>query len=361
MSTLLEYKCPRCAGKIEFDSKLQKMKCPFCSTEFEVDTLKSYDDVLKQEKPDDMSRVENAGGEWADGETEGLSVFLCNSCGGEIVADATTAASACPFCDNPVIMTGRLSGDIRPDLVIPFKFDKDAAKEALKRHFKGKPLLPKAFKDENHIDEIKGLYVPFWLFDADADADIRYRATKIRTWSDRNYINTETSYFAVFRGGKIRFANVPVDGSTKMANELMESIEPFDIKGAVDFQTAYLSGYLADRYDVDSNDSIERANERMKKSTQNSFAGTVQGYSSVTAENTSIRLDNGKVKYALYPVWILNTNWKDKKFTFAMNGQTGKLVGNLPTDYSAYFKWLLSLTAVFGALAFLVYALYLMS
>lgn len=361
MKTLLEYKCPSCGGKIEFDSQLQKMKCPYCSTEFDVETLKGYDDVLKKEKPDDMSRIDTTGSEWATGEAEELSVFVCNSCGGEIVADSTTAASACPFCDNPVIMTGRLSGDIRPDLVIPFKLDKNAAKEALKLHLKGKPLLPKAFKQENHIDEIKGLYVPFWLYDADADASIRYRTTKVRGWSDRNYVYTETSYFSVFRDGKIRFANVPVDGSTKMANDLMESIEPFDINGAVDFQTAYLSGYLADRYDVDSNESIARANERMKRGTENSFAQTVTGYSSVTAEHTSIRLENGKAKYALYPVWILNTNWNNKKFTFAMNGQTGKFVGNLPTDYGSYFKWLLGLTAVFGAIAFLVFALIMMA
>ena len=154
---------------------------------------------------------------------------------------------------------------------------------------------------------------------------------------------------------------MPVDGSTKMDDALMESIEPYDFTGAVDFQTAYLAGFLADKYDVDSEQSIERANERIKKSTENAFASTVQGYSTVIPESTSIRLQNGKVKYALYPVWLLNTTWNGQRYTFAMNGQTGKFVGDLPLDKGAYKKWLFGLTSLIGAAVFAVsYLLWLL-
>ena len=154
---------------------------------------------------------------------------------------------------------------------------------------------------------------------------------------------------------------MPVDGSTKMDDALMESIEPYDFTGAVDFQTAYLAGFLADKYDVDSEQSIERANERIKKSTENAFASTVQSYSTVIPESTSIRLQNGKAKYALYPVWLLNTTWNGKRYTFAMNGQTGKFVGDLPLDKGAYKKWLFGLTGLIGAAVFAVsYLLWLL-
>ena len=154
---------------------------------------------------------------------------------------------------------------------------------------------------------------------------------------------------------------MPVDGSTKMDDALMESIEPYDFTGAVDFQTAYLAGFLADKYDVDSEQSIERANERIKKSTENAFASTVQSYSTVIPESTSIRLQNGKAKYALYPVWLLNTTWNGKRYTFAMNGQTGKFVGDLPLDKGAYTKWLFGLTSLIGAAVFAVsYLLWLL-
>ena len=361
MAALQEYKCPCCGGAIAFDSTLQKMKCPYCDTEFEMETLASYDEELKNEPTEDMTWENQAGAEWADGETNGLRSYVCKSCGGEIVGDENTAATACPFCDNPVVMMGQFSGDLKPDCVIPFKIDKKAAKAALKKHYEGKKLLPKVFKDENHIDEIKGIYVPFWLFDTDADASIRYKATKVRAWSDSRYDYTETQYFSVTRGGQIGFEKVPVDGSSKLDDAMMESLEPFDFSQAVDFQTAYLAGYFADKYDVDSESSIARANERIKKSTEKAFENTVNGYVSVIPETSSVQLKNGTTKYALYPVWLLNTTWDGKKYTFAMNGQTGKFVGDLPVDKAAYKRYLFKYTGIIGAVWFVLsYLLWLL-
>ena len=358
MAGLLEYKCPCCGGAIAFDSSIQKMKCPYCDTEFEMETLQSYDAEINSQKPDDLNwNTESAGTDWQPGETEGMRVYICNSCGGQIVGDENMAATACPFCGNPVVVAGNVSGMLKPDLVIPFKLNKEAAKAALKEHFSGKRLLPKVFKDENHIDEVKGIYVPFWIFDADADADMRYRATRIRAWRDRDYEYTETSYYSVTRAGSLGFEAVPVDGSVKMPDDLMESLEPFDISEAVDFQTAYLAGYLADKYDVTAEQSIERANERIKHSTQTAFASTVQGYASVIPEASSIRLVNAKTRYALYPVWLLNTTWQDKQYTFAMNGQTGKFVGDLPVDEKAKRRWFWLLFAIGAAIVFGIGAL----
>lgn len=354
MAAIQEFKCPCCGGAIVFDSTAQKMKCPYCDTEFEVEALAGYDSELKNEQADDMTWENTAGTEWQSGETDGLRTYLCQSCGGEIVGDENTAATSCPFCGNPVVMMGQLSGALKPDYVIPFKLDKKDAKNALYKHYKGKRLLPKVFKDQNHIDEVKGIYVPFWLFDAEADADIRYKATRVRVWSDSRYNYTETSFYAVSRSGSIGFNRVPVDGSTKMPDDLMESVEPFDFSDAVDFQTAYLAGYLADKYDVDAGQSAEHANARIRKSTENAFASTVKGYATVTPEASSIRLKNSMVKYALFPVWILNTTWKDQNYVFAMNGQTGKLAGDLPLDKGAYAGWLLGLTGIVGAAVFAV-------
>lgn len=352
MTVIQEYKCPCCGGAIAFDSTIQKMKCPYCDTEFEMETLQGYDEGLKNEPEENMNWDKSAGSEWREGEESGLRSYICKSCGGEIVGDETMGASSCPFCGNPIVLMGQFSGALRPDYVIPFKLDKKAAKEGLKKYLEGKRLLPKIFKDQNHIDEIKGVYVPFWLFDTDADASIRYRATNVRTWSDSNYKYTETSHYLVQRSGSIGFNQVPVDGSTKMADDLMESIEPFDFSQAVPFQTAYLAGYLADKYDVSAEESVERANERVKRSTEEAFAGTVKGYATVIPENSSIQLKGGTAKYALYPVWLLNTTWNGNQYTFAMNGQNGKFVGDLPVDKSAARKWTIGLSAVCSAAVF---------
>ena len=296
MAELQEFKCPCCGGAIGFDSTIQKMKCPYCDTEFDIETLISYDRELKNERPEDLTWETQAGGRWQEGETDGLRSYICNSCGGEIVTDANTAAAACPYCDSPVVMTEQFAGLLKPDFVIPFQMDAKAAKAALTKHYKGKCLLPKVFKDQNHIEEIKGIYVPFWLFDAEAEADIRYRGTRVQTWSDSDYHYTRTSYYSIRRGGTLAFERVPVDGSSKMADDLMESIEPFDFSDAVDFQTAYLAGYFADKYDVDAEQSTDRANLRVRTSTEDTFSSTVRGYASVIPESSSIRLQNGRAK-----------------------------------------------------------------
>ena len=357
MAGVKEYKCPSCGGVLEFDSTLQKMKCPYCGTEVEVEALEAYDAHLNDETPDDMTWDNVQGSSWGEEETAGLRTYICESCGGEIMTDESTAASSCPFCGNPVVMMNQFSGQLKPDYVIPFKLDKEAAKEAYRKHLKGKILLPKSFHDENHIDEIKGVYVPFWLFGAHADASFRYNGTKKAVWDDGDYIYTRTSYYSIFRKGELRFEHVPVDGSTKMADDLMESIEPFDFSEAVDFRTAYLSGYFADRYDISKDDSINRANARIRQSISDTFRSTVNGYQTLEEQDGNVRLTDRSASYALYPVWLLNTTWHDKNFTFAMNAQTGRLVGDLPTDNRKMILFMVGLSLIFMVIIFLFFYL----
>lgn len=357
MSELFEYKCPCCGGAIEFDSHTQNLKCPYCDSEFSVESLKEMDEALNYVDADDMHWNDEQGSQWHEDEQTGLLTYICRSCGGEIIANETTAATKCPFCDNPVVVSGKLAGELKPDLVIPFKLDKNQAIARFKNHLSGKKLLPKVFKDENHIKEIKGIYVPFWLFNADADTAANYKATRVRSWSDSNYNYTETSHYSVLRAANIAFESVPVDGSSKMPDDLMESIEPFDYSQGVDFQTAYLAGYLADKYDVSASQSIARANERIKKTCEIELSKTVIGYASAIPVNASTQLSNSNYKYALLPVWILSTEWNGQKYIFAMNGQTGKFVGNLPLDKAEYSKWLFGIAAAVSAGAFLLLSL----
>ena len=339
--SLQEFKCPNCAGAISFDPGTQMIICPYCSSKLDVQALAASEaDLARQQEPESIDWY-YGNAEWGAGEQEGLSVYTCNSCAGEIVGDDTLGATSCPFCGNPVVMTSKFSGTLRPDAIIPFKFSREQAMEALKKHYFKKILLPKVFKDENHLDEIKGVYVPFWLFDADVDAHINYRATTTRRWSDSKYNYTETSYYDVMREGDIGFATLPVDGSEAIDNTLMESIEPFKFDEAVDFSTPYLAGYLANKYDVTAEQSVPRANERFRNSTIAEFRKTVTGYGSVTAQSSNIKIGNGRVKYALFPVWFLATSWNGGNYLFAMNGQTGKLVGNLPMDKKAFARWFL--------------------
>lgn len=363
MSTLLDYKCPACNGRLEFDSASQKLKCPFCDSEYELSAFEQRDENALNENGSsvdiswDTSGIDRFSGE----EASLLTVYVCESCGGEIVTDKTTGATACPFCDSPVVVPRAFEGDLKPDLVIPFRFDKQAAKQAFSKHLQGKKLLPRVFRTQNHIDEIKGVYVPFWLFDCDVDADITYRATKEKTWKEDDFDCVDTSYFDLQRRGQISFANVPVNGSTKVSGEMMESLEPYSMEDATAFRSAYLAGYLADRYDIPLEKSLPRASARVKRSTEDAFAASLKDYATKEATNTVLNVTNARARYALYPVWLLNTTWQGNRYTFAMNGQTGRFVGDLPEDKSIASRWFwglgLGLAAVFYVISQVAYYL----
>ncbi len=360
MDNVWEYKCPACGGKIEFDSSSGQLKCPFCDSEFEIETIQQFNEDINAEKADDFHWEEYENKGWQEEEQNNIRNYICPSCGGEILCTNTTAATHCPYCGNPAIIPKQFSGLYKPDFVIPFQLDKEAAKTALTNHYKGKLLLPKLFKQENHINSVTGMYVPFWLYDCSAGAHMRFKGTKLHYWSDRNYNYTRTDYYSIIREGNASFTRVPADGSKSMDNTLMDSVEPFDYNGLKEFQAAYMSGFLADKYDEDAEVCKPRINERVKNSIEKLLRDTASGYTSCTAEHSSVSLSGGNVNYALLPIWMLNTKYKDKLYTFVMNGQTGKFIGNLPIDWGRFTIWLLSLffgISLLGTLGLFLYDL----
>lgn len=370
------YQCPACTGPLHFSAQTGKLECDYCGSTFDVSEIEALyakkDEkaaaafAKEQGNPDQGASADDAAPDGDDAnrwdssnmsdnwgaDADGMRSFSCPSCGAELVCDATTAATSCPYCGNQTVVPGQFAGGLKPDYVIPFKLEKDAAVAALKNHYKGKLLLPNEFSKANHIDQIQGVYVPFWLFDAKGDADVTFLATRTRSWTEGDDEITETDHFRVHRAGSIEFGHVPVDASSKMPDDHMDSIEPFDYDALVPFSTAYLPGYLADRYDVSVQESEERADARCKETAVASLGQTVTGYDSVTVRDAQVDIQRGNVSYALLPVWLLSTSWNGKNYLFAMNGQTGKLVGDLPTDERKF--WLL-FVAIAAPLALLMY------
>ncbi|SDB59618.1 hypothetical protein [Butyrivibrio sp. INlla16] len=330
---LTEYECPSCGGVMNFDAGSQMLLCPYCDTKIKVSDYKAP----RQEEQDKDAKADSnewlsEGTEWKPGETDGMVVYSCQSCGGEIVASETEGSLTCPFCSNNVVVKEKFAGDLRPDYVIPFKKSKQDAMDSYAGYVKGKLLLPRVFFAQNHIDKIRGIYIPYWLYDAKIDADYRFEATKVRTWSDSDYNYTETSFYEVDRSGHEEFSHVPHDASKEMPDDLMESIEPFNFSEAVPFNSGYLAGFLANRYDVDVEETKTHIVNRMENTVENDIRNTVTGYSSVTPITRNKQVRSLSHKYALYPVWLLNTSWNGNNYLFAMNGQSGKFVGNLPVS-----------------------------
>ncbi len=349
-SQVTNYKCPACSGPLHFTGG--KLQCDYCGSTFTVEDIEarmaeadSQAAKAFAERPQESGQwdASQMGSDWG-AEAENLRVYNCPSCGAELLCDAATAATSCPYCGNHAIVPGQFAGALKPDLVLPFQLEKDAAVKALKRHYQGKAFLPKSFKDENHVQEIKGVYVPFWLFDGMAQAAAEYNATQVSVHQEGDYEVTTTRHFQIRRSGDVSFEKVPVDASKRMPDDLMDSIEPYDYKDLRPFTTACLPGFLADRYDVSVQDCSARADERCRNSALAMLRDTVQGYDTCVPTSENVRLHRGRVRYALMPVWLLSTQWKGKNFLFAMNGQTGKLVGDLPMSWKKF--WI-----TFGAIA----------
>ncbi|MBR4827893.1 MAG: hypothetical protein IKZ75_03530, partial [Oscillospiraceae bacterium] len=348
---------------LRFSSEKQVLVCDYCGSEFtpkQVEDFYAEKDAAASQALDQLEEQletnpeeiktewEYAGSEWS----ENMRVYNCPSCGAQIMCDEHTAATSCPYCGNPSIVAGNFSGGFRPDYCIPFKLDKDAAVNALKNYYKGKIFLPRAFTDENHIEEIKGVYVPFWLYDGDVEADVSYYATRSHSWVEGDYRVTRTDHYKLLRNGNVSFVRIPVDGSSKMPDDYMDAIEPFDYSELKPFSTAYMPGYLADKYDVDSKQSMPRATGRAQRSALNVMTATTGGYDGVSVASSRYRLSNGNVRYAFLPVWVLNTRYRDQNYLFTMNGQTGKLIGDLPISKGKFLGTFLGIAAALFAVGY---------
>ena len=342
---ITNYQCPSCTGPLHFSSVSGRLECEYCGAGYDVAEI----EALYAEKEHQAAAAHQAaqaadaeqtatpadGNAWdtsglgEDWGTDGAAMraYSCPSCGAELICDETTAATSCPYCGNPTVVPGQFAGELRPDFIIPFKLQKEDAVQALKGHCKGKVFLPKSFVEENHVQKIQGIYVPFWMFDGKASGHAQYAATRSRSYRSGNYEITETKHYDIYREGYINFEKVPVDASSKLSDDHMDSIEPYD----------YLPGFLADKFDVTVEQCRERADKRCEGTLADALRNSVRQYDTCTLRDSSVDLKRGKVHYALLPVWMLNTKWRGKDFLFAMNGQTGRIVGNLPVSWGKFW------------------------
>jgi len=348
-ANILEYKCPCCNAPLIFSGESQQMKCEYCENTFDLETVRSYADSKQPDSAPSIEWEEANNEDWSIAEQSDIRSFICNSCGGELLTDNNTSATFCPYCGNPTILPSRLSGTIKPDAVIPFKTTREDAKNAFMKLCNGKPLLPKFFKEEHQLEKITGMYVPFWLYDCHADFTGSYHATRIHTWSDSRYTYTKTDHYLLNRRADAAYSGIPMDGSSKMEDSFMESIEPYDYSELTSFEMSYLSGFLADKYDVEAKSGEERIRQRVEQSMNDQLQNSFLGFATVIPSSKQLEINHSKARYVLLPVWMLNTKYRGKIYTFAMNGQTGKMTGSLPVCPKRSVCWFMGIWAAVTA------------
>lgn len=317
---VLDNKCPACGAKITFNPKNQMWDCGYCGSKFTLEEMQKHDNASTV-AANEVKAPKKTG--------ENLDVYRCENCGAEIMADESVTATFCVYCGSTAILKDKIDEGVIPNLIIPFKNVKEDAITAFKKSTKNKILTPKSFKSEKNIQKITGVYIPFWAYDLLADGNISFHASDTRCWSDSRYDYTEISNYSVLKSGHFEYDKVLADASSRFDDDLMDSLEPFNYSDLTEYNHAYLSGFLAEKYDVAEEDGLGRAIDRSMNTCISLVAESIP-HQTKTVTSNDIKITKKGSHYIMLPVWMVNIKYKDKMYTFAMNGQTGKIIGNFP-------------------------------
>lgn len=350
---VLQYKCPNCGADMGFDSNTGKLACISCGRKDDIDTFPKED--IKDTEEETHQHKIHASSEHTHTFNEGdVTEYHCNNCGAVLITDTDTTATTCSFCGAGVVLSDRLSGELAPVKVIPFTISKEQAQVAFKSWCKKGLLTPKGFMNADRIKSITGMYIPFWLYDLNGVGEADATCTKVRTYSRGEYDYIETSFFSVYRNVDLTFLNVPVDASEKMDDKLMDKLEPYHYDNLKDFNTPYLAGYIAEKYNYTDKDLFTRVKDRADDYVDKFIRSTIMGYTTTTYNHKHIDIHQKNSYYTLLPVWMVCYDYKQSEHIFAMNGQTGKIVGTPPLSKGKILGWF----AGISALSFIIFRIF---
>lgn len=317
---VIHYKCPNCGSDMAFDSESGMLSCGSCGRKDDIDSFPK-------------ENIETTFGE------NDAKEYHCKNCGAMIITHKETTATNCNFCGAGVVLLDRLTGNLAPSKVIPFTISKEKAMKAFKAWCKNGLLTPKGFMTADRVKGITGMYVPFWLYDLNSRVEVNAICTKVRTYTRGEYIYTETSYYDVYRDVNIDYIKVPIDASEKMDDELMDKLEPYNYGQLKDFNTPYLAGYIAEKYNYDHKELLPRAASKIDRYAEAFIRSTISGYTTTNYNRKDMDTKERQAYYTLLPVWMVYYDYKGSEYIFAMNGQTGKVVGKPPISKAKAATW----------------------
>ncbi len=353
----VNYKCPNCGGPLKFNPDKQMFSCEYCMSDFEdriIQQMYAEQEARqsKAEKEENEAYAENSVQNDGD-DVEDAVVYTCPSCGAEVVTTASTAATTCFYCQNPVVLGGRLSGKFKPDRVVPFAVSKEKAVEKFIEMCRKKWFLAKGFASKKQFEKLTGIYFPYWYIDTQRQADVTALGNKVRTYRVGSKRYTETSTYRLFRSGNLIIKNVFERALKSQDREMLQGVHPFDLSQAHDFSMSYLSGFQAEKRDLEKDDVYSAVQERIHEYATQLLEDTMTGFSAIRVESYNDKIDLESWNYTLLPVWIVTYKYKGKIYPFAINGQTGKTYGELPTSKGKLAVLFASVTAIVFVLAVL--------
>ncbi len=343
----ITYKCPNCDGGLVFDPESGTYACEYCLSKFTQEELNADEqsaETVQQEQPTEESESPKQ---------ESAVIYHCPSCGAEIITDETTAATFCFYCHNPIVLSGKLEGEYLPDGIIPFKITKEEAIQRFNEWIQKKKFIPHGFYSKRQIEKMSGVYFPYWLYGCETDSQMNGNAKDIRIWRVGDTEYTETKIFDIRRSGKVHFKHLPKTALQKAQNAMLKGIFPYEFGVMEKFHMGFLAGFQAEKRDIDKETLTEEIRREIREFAEKRMRDTISGHNSFHMESQNHEILEERFQYVLLPVWVLTYREKGNQvYYFAMNGQTGEIVGKLPVDQRKL--------AILGGIIFIaVFALFL--
>ena len=313
------YQCPNCGGRLIFDIPSQSMLCEHCSTHYNPYNLGEGNSAEESTEYD-------------------VTIFKCPQCGGEIMSTDNTVANFCSFCGASTVLESRISKELRPGYIIPFRKTKQDCKNQYKKMMKRAWFAPKELKNEKYIDSFRGIYMPYWTYHVSQKGHVVLKGEKSTRHGDYIY----TDHYDIKGNMDCQYKGISFDASSSFDDNISEAIAPFDVKNMAGFTPAFLSGFYADTADVGCdvymNDALDMAAEETYDYVEHNIPlGDVSLNESESTINSKCNAQIESIDRTLYPVWFLSYRNRDRVAYATVNGQTGKVSADLPVSIGKYF------------------------
>ncbi len=315
------YKCPNCNGALEFNPLTEQLECSHCGNGYSIQQIEndSPNKGSKNRQKRETDKIQSK-----EPETMECQIYTCTSCGGELMVSDAEVSTYCAYCGQPTIVFSRISNELKPDNIIPFKISKEQAVEGIRERLKKGFFVPREIKNFE-VEKVRGIYVPYWLY------NIHYYDKQIVAATNKK--SSLAGPFYIYEA-EAEYNKVLLDASKQLNDETSMKLEPYDLRLLKEFKPAYMSGFYADRADQKGDEHKRRAALRVKtmfdEEAREDVSFSIGPFGYIVKSEPRFQIKNEK--YALLPAWFLTFRYKNEPYTMLVNGQTGKIVGSVPLD-----------------------------
>lgn len=348
------FSCESCGGVVAFSPEEGVLKCEYCG--WKKDIISHFNEI-KEYDFNDASPSENWGVE--------LTSYACMVCGGEIIIENTVTATVCAYCGASQIYPQKKEGMIAPESLIPFQISKKQVQDLFKKWLSSRWFAPSSLSKEARGSGISGIYLPHWTYDSHTSTnylcEVGHYYEEIETYTEEENGKqvTKTRKVQKIRWSKASgyleefFDDVLVVASRKQMSSKIYQISPFYLQKLVPYKPEYLSGFMAERYQVSLKDGFELAKSMMKDDIKGSIEKKERQHADLVRDiSINVKFSEVKYKLILLPLWISSYTYKNKVYQYLVNGQTGQVSGDAPMSLWKVGTLILMITLIVGGIIY---------